>query len=385
MPFRTAYAQAETDNTVDNARRAAASIKHELASAPACVVLYFASTRYNPHVLAQEMREAFPDALTLGATDAGEGCDDKLMNNSVVAMAFDPGEFDHCRFGMILGNGQTASPEEGIFSSPEECLAHLARDTGRTVLDLDYREYVGLVLVECLTPYSESLIHRVGELTNVIFVGGVAGDDDKHQNEQVVFYNGKPYKNAAVMGLMKPKNGFGLAKTQAVELTGQVMTVTRADEEKRIVWELDNQPASEVYARLANVQPDATDNYHFATFPLALVADGEPFLRAAIQQVEGGGLLMFCTVKEGMRLAVTRSGDVIGTTAAALERKRAELGGINGIIHVNCTARHGILRRTGKEAEFAKLFRGIPVISFSSYGEIYIGPVSMTSTMILFR
>jgi hypothetical protein len=94
---------------------------------------------------------------------------------------------------------------------------------------------------------------------------------------------------------------------------------------------------------------------------------------------------MFAQVKEGTRLGLTHAGDVYTITKNVMEKALAEAGEVAAILHVNCSSRHTALKNQGRVEEFGKLFGVAPSVSFSSYGEIYVGIVAMTSTMILFR
>ena len=58
---------------------------------------------------------------------------------------------------------------------------------------------------------------------------------------------------------------------------------------------------------------------------------------------------------------------------------------VAAILLINCASRHTGLVNRGQLADFAALFSGGPSISVSSYGEVYVGVVAMTSVMIFFR
>lgn len=384
MSFRTAYAQFAAADLADNARRAAERVQDEFKGIPVAMVVYFAASNYDPDVLAATMRDAFPGAKTFGCTTAGEGVDAKLLNGSVVAMAFTADVFDYNEIALVVESVREAG-EEGVFASTDSAMLHLGRKLGQPLLQLSHREYVGFILADGLSFFSETLVERVGELTDVIFAGGIAGDDCRFQDGGRVFFQGRSYRRAAVIALWKPRKGFSLLKTQAVQLTDKKLTVTKADENRRIVWEFDGMPATPAYAKAAGLPPESASFEEFDDYPLALTIDGEPFLRGAVGQVAPNGLQLIHQVREGMRFTITRFGDIVDTAAKALEDKLRETGPVAAILHVNCVSRHSVLKKRGEEEAFAALFAGIPNIAFSSYSEIYVGLVGMTSTMILFK
>ena len=122
----------------------------------------------------------------------------------------------------------------------------------------------------------------------------------------------------------------------------------------------------------------------FIDWPLALMIDGEPFIRAATTVVDGGGIQVYMPPIEGLRYTVTRTRDVVEETRRALEAARAELGSISGILGCSCLLRDAQLRNEGRCQAYEEIFTGVPTVSFASYGEVYVSVVSQSSSMILF-
>lgn len=384
MSFRTTHARYTGLDTTDNARKAVERINGELAGFAPALLIYFASTAYDPDCLAAEMQKAFPGAVTMGATTAGEGVDGLYLGGSVVVMAFSENVFDYCRTALILGGGQRAT-EGDVFTSVDEAMGYLGGGLYMNLRNLSYRDYVGFVLADRMSFFSEATLERVGELTDVFFLGGFAGDDYKFDRSQRVFYRGRSYVSAAIVALWKPRNGFSLLKTQAVEMSRESLIITRADEYRRIVWEFNGEPAAQVYARWIGVAPDRLTPQDFDENPLAASADGEPFLRVPVRTVDGGGLEIYASVKEGTRLVPTRAGDILAVSRAALDEKFREGGPFSAMLNMDCVSRFTSLKRRNELSDYIEIFRSVPNISMASYGEIYIDIVSLTLTAILFK
>lgn len=382
--FRTTHAQFTAPDATENARLAVEAIKNDFSGFTPSLIVYFAATNYDPDALAAAMHAAYPAIVTFGCTSAGEAIDARCLNASVVAMAFDDAAFDFCATAAVLGDGQEATGES-VFSSVDAAATHLGCGLWQNLRDLDYREYVGFMLADSISFFSEAILDRLGELTDAFLVGGFSGDDYKFDGSQRVFYNGRAYRSAAGVALWKPRSGFSLLKTQAVDLTEHSLVITRADEYKRIIWEFNGEPAAPLYARLIGADPATMNVLDFDDHPLARVAEGEPFLQAVVQTVDGTGLRMFAAVKEGTRLMLTNAGDVEQTTARDLRKKIAEEGPFSAVLHVNCASRHTTMRKAGQCQAFARLFEGLPGIAFSSYGEIHVGLVALTSSMVLLK
>lgn len=387
MRFKTTFAQTPDGAPAANARAAVRKIRGDLAGADPAFVVFYAATDYDPDILAAEMHDAFPGAVTMGCTTAGEACDSRILKASVVAMAFSGEVFDFCETVVVTADERAAAAGGAdVFSDPDTAVEYLSRNLKTPLLDLDHREYVGFMLGDRLSAFAESVLECVGEKTNVFFAGGIAGDDGKfEEGTRLIFYRGKVYRNgAAALALWKPRNGFSVLKTQAVELTEKQFTITKADEERRTIWEFDGRSAAKTYAEAIGVRPEALSVHDYLQNPLGLVAEGEPYLIGVWGTAEGGGLEMLMQIREGMRLTLTRAGNVVGRTRADLEATMKK-GKPAAILHINCMARYETLRMEDQVEAFGQLFGDAPHIAFLSYGEIFANTIAITSVMIVFH
>lgn len=384
MRFKTAYALTANGTPVANAKEATRKLASELSGFPAALILFFAATDYEPETLAAEMHDAFPGVDTIGCTTAGESVDDRMLNASVVAMAFSREVFDYCEMAVVSNKDQKTGRSD-VFHTPAEAMRHLGRKLGHDLINTDYREYVGFMLADKISSFSEAVVEKAGEMTDVIFVGGIAGDDYRFNDSQRIFYQGHAMQSAAILALWKPRAGFSLLKTQAVDLTEHKMVITKADEENRIIWEFDGNDAAKRYADLLGIRVESMDIVDFDGNPLAVTADKEPYVKAIIKKVDDKGLQMFSSIHSGTTQTLTRAGDIYAVTKEVFENQKNEMDGCSAIVHINCSSRHYTLKKRGQVDEFGKIFSGVPSIAFSSYGEIFVGLVAMTSTMILFK
>jgi len=222
----------------------------------------------------------------------------------------------------------------------------------------------------------------IGNISNLMFVGGSAGDDLKFQKTHV-FAHGKAYTNAAVLLLVKPAKGFDLLKTQSFASSDKCLVATKVNETSREVLEFNNQPASLAYAQALDI-PESEAAEHFMDHPVGLIIDDEPYVRSP-QQIREQSMVFYCQVKEGMELHILDGKDIVSDTKKALEEKIAERGETpQAIINFNCILRTLELEKTGQTQAYADLFKDIPTVGFSTYGEQYIGHINQTATMVLF-
>lgn len=362
-------------STKDTVTDAVKDIADQLGSFETRQLIYFASSRYEPNAVSKAMQETFSAGSVFGCSSSGEIANGKMLKNSLVVMAFNSQAIkDTC-----------VSVVEDVKSadSIQNALDSLGSYFKTPIAAMDPHEYVGVILVDGLSFAEESLIEKIGDVTNVIFIGGSAGDDMKFESTHV-YANGKSYSNAAVLALMKPAKPFTFIKTQSFNDLGKTLEITSADEEKRVVHSINNQPAAQAYAEAVGTSLDDAPK-HFMHNPLGLIIEDEPYVRSPQQILADGSMKFYCGVSEGMELSLLESTNIIDDTRAALEAAREELGGISGIINFNCILRTLELYEKKQDSPYGALFASEPTIGFSTYGEQYIGHLTQTATMLVFK
>ncbi|MDD2338612.1 MAG: FIST N-terminal domain-containing protein [Geobacteraceae bacterium] len=338
------------------------------------MLIFFASSRFIPSAISQKVHEAFPDASVFGCSTAGEIVSGKMLKNSLVAMAFNATAVNDVKIE-VLENPKNENSVKKAFANFEDYFK-------TPMSELDPGKYVGLVFVDGLIGVEEKMNERICELTKVCFVGGTAGDDLKWESTYV-FANGKSYTNAAVFAVLKPGVPFTFIKTQSFCDLGKKLIVTKANESKREVIEFNNKPAVKAYAELLGAAAEEVMNL-FIHNPVGLVIDGMLFVRAP-QQIKGKSMVFYCRITEGMELSLLEATDIINDTRKALEKAQKDLGGISGIINIDCVLRTLELGQKQNIEEYGKLFTDIPTVGFNSYGEIYLGTLNQTATMLVFK
>ena len=365
MPIRTAYSTKPLPDAVTE-------LQNELGR-DARVVLFFASAGYDAAALSRQMQDAFPDACVAGCSAAGEIAQGKMLTGSVAAMVLDDATVEDAAVVAVENLGA----EIDIRGAFRELENHFQAGAA----DWDIGKYVGLVLIDGLSGAEERLMEKLGDSTDVFFVGGSAGDDMKFVATHVCA-GGKACSNSAVLVLLRLRRGFTIVKTQSFRRFGRSLTATGVDEARRTVIEFNHQPALDAYAEALGVRPEEAAG-HFFQHPLGLMVEGEPFVRSP-QKAEGGSIVFYCQIKQGMELEVLEATDIVADTRQAIE-EQAALGPIAGLIDFQCILRTLQLRQENRCDQYGAIFDGIPNAGFSTYGEAYLGHLNQTSTMLLFR
>ena len=368
MNMMTAY------STEESIQKAVDSMKQQFGDFDLKMIIFFSSPTFNPSELSKAMVDTFSGVNIFGCTTSGEIVSGSMLNNSVVAMAFNSQAIADVKIEVI------ENLREHIHLKPT--IESLEKYYHTPLSSMDYKEYVGIVLIDGLSGAEEKLMDMIGDATNVTVVGGSAGDNLKFETT-FVFANGNAYTDAAVLALIKPNVEFEIIKTQSFSVLDKELIATKVDEEKRQVIEFNGKPAVEAYSEaIGTTSKDVSD--YFMEFPVGLVIDEQPFVRSP-QQTHGESMVFYCNVKEGMNVSLLQSTNIIEDTAHAIKKTEEELGGISGIINFNCILRTLELQKEGTTKEYGEIFTNIPTVGFSTYGEQFIGHINQTATMLVFK
>jgi len=338
------------------------------------MVLYFASSKFDQVVFGDKMKKAFAGSTVIGCSTAGEIVSGKMLKESVVVMILGSDIIDDVNVRIIEDvKSQNTIPE--AFKAFEEYYK-----TSMSTMDIN--EYVGLILIDGLSVAEERIMDKIGNLTNVNFIGGSAGDDLGFKATYVCA-DGEVYTNAAVLALMKPATGFDIIKTQSFKNLDIQLTATKVDEASRTVFEFNGKPAAKAYAEALEIDVAEAED-RFMSNPLGLMVGDEPFVRSP-QKIVDGGIVFYCNIIEGMDLNILESGDIVKDTSKAIQVKEKDLGGIAGIINFHCILRTLELEKKDLTREYGEIFSDINTIGFSTYGEEFLGHINQTATMLVFQ
>lgn len=358
----------------ENVTEIASDIKTQLDNFDTKMLIYFASSVFEQQNLSKEMQATFESSVVFGCSTSGELVSGKMLKNSVVAMAFNSDAIEAVKVELIENINQKSNIKEA-FDSFEKYY-------NEPTATMDFSKYVGIVLMDGLSGLEEEIMDKIGDLTNITFIGGSAGDDLKF-SATYIYANGKTYTNAVLLALLKPKNGFDIIKTQSFITSDEKLIATKVSEKQRKVIEFNDNPATQAYAEALGVSCEKLADY-FMTNPVGLISDKEIYVRSP-KQIKDNSIIFYCNILEGMEVTLLKSGNIVKDTKKAVETKKKELGIVSGIINFHCILRTLELEQKGQTEAYGEIFSDIPTIGFSTYGEAYIGHINQTSTMLVFK
>lgn len=354
-------------------RKAAAEIKEQLHEFSQGLIIFFASSHYPSNLLSHEMKSHFNDNVIIGCTSAGELCNRHMLDHAITAMAISDSVIGKYSIG-LLENVNNMSRITSIFNSFQDYF----EEPYETMSPDDY---LGLILVDGLSNKEEQLLDYMNELCPIPFVGGSAGDNQAF-NETHIFFEGTSFTGGALLLMAKPNVPFVSLKTQSFDILPDTLVCTKADFDNRIVYEINNKPATKAYADILGVKEDKLEEY-FSVYPLGHIIDNDPYVRSP-RNIEGSAIHFYAGIVQNKPYHLLKANSIIADTKINLAEKAMAFGPIEGLINFHCILRTKELIVDNQMDYYGEIFRNIPSIGFSTYGEIYKNYVNQTSTMILF-
>ncbi len=369
MRFQNAY------STQTDIQGIMTDIKNQLNNEIPKVMLVFMSSNHDLEAINQALKATYQETLIFGCTTSGEITSGKMLKNGLVALAL--GED-------VIEKGQIEVLKD-IHQNPDVkgAIDRLRSALDTSVEEMDHTQHLGLILMDGMSGSEEKVMDAIGNETDLIFVGGSAGDDLKFKKTWV-FANGEVFENAAVLMVLKVKVPFEILKTQSFCPLDKDLMVTKVSDTGRGVLEFNGKPAIEAYSEALGIKEEDLAK-HFMTNPVGLVAGEDDIYVRSPQRVEGKELYFYCSIPEGMTVSVLKSTNIIEDTTMAIEKARERLGSLSALINFNCILRTLELEQESKTEAYGKIFENIPTVGFSTYGEAYIGHINQTATMVAFK
>jgi len=259
--------------------------------------------------------------------------------------------------------------------------ASLAREQALRAAATPGLRSFGVLLVDGLSLWEEYLASALYEaLGNVPVVGGSAGSRPG-QARPAVYHEGKFLEGAAVLALFETQSlTFKTFASQHFEPSERKLVVTLADPDKRVVYELNGEPAGHAYAKAIGVPTSELGPRHFACNPLLLNLGAQLLPRAIRRQNPDASLTLACAIEEGLVVSIAKSPDPVRVLEQALAEIEHHVPDAGVLLVFDCVLRRIELEARGLDVQVGELLARKHAVGFSSYGE-QVGPLHVNHTL----
>ncbi len=325
-------------------------------------IVYFFSVDFSQKELHKQILKRFPKVKCVGASMIGGWSPSGPLEKGITMMSLSSEEIEDVFISF----------QEGVKENPKKAGQNLFKDIktqiGSDLITPD--KYIGIILVDGLA-LGEAVLKELTSAKHFTMpiVGGAAADDLEFKNTYVA-YNGKQSNNAAALMVLKMKIPFYFNHYVHYVPTQEEFIVTLAEPDKRIIWEINNEPAAKFYANKLGLNSAEDINItHFSKNPLGVVIGGAVYTRSPNQVVDGKGLHFYCYIEAGTKMNLLKQSNIIKNANEALRDAKNYLGEIKGALLFNCVLRYLEMKEDHKLSDFAKVYSDFPFIGFNTYGE----------------
>jgi hypothetical protein len=331
-------------------------IRAQIAQSEPFTTVFFCSSTYDLPRLAAALRRAFPGAL-FGCTSSGQIGPTGFQRGGLTAVSLASRELTvtpHTIRPLSYASAQAAAIGRDVRAS-------------RDAAPPNSRAF-GLLLIDGLSLAEERVTSALYQaLGHIPLIGGSAGDDLAFEATHVLV-DGEFVQDAALLLLFETTLPFRTFRLQHFEASGVSLVITDAEPDRRVVTEINGEPAAEEYARLIGSTVASLNAEVFSLHPLMLKIGGEYYVRSIQRQNPDGSLTFFCAIEVGLVLRVGRGVDAIEAIEAGMA---AGARSPTIIFGCDCVLRRLEFEQRGIDAQVGALLARHRVFGFTTYGEQY--------------
>jgi hypothetical protein len=360
MAINTCYgASASTDPV-----RAVAELAAQTGSTGKDGLLFFSSPDVDLAVLGRELARTFR-CPTVGCTSSGH---------------FGPAGFQ--RSGISGGLRLRTYPVTPLAAYVDQvsCIAEDIRARSDATPDLNR---FGMLLVDGLSMAEERLVAALYQhVGNLPLIGGSAGDNLKFEHTHV-YVDGLFLSDAAVFTLFETTHPVATIKTQHFAAGSTELVITSADPERRIIHEMNGEPAARAYAEAIGQRIEALTPAVFSRHPLVLQLGGDAYVRSIQKVNDDLSLSCYCAIDEGLIVSIGRALDPLQTIASAMAELRRDVPEPALVLGCDCILRRLEFEQAAIDDDMSRLMAANLLFGFYTYGEQYNGlHVNQTLTAV---
>lgn len=357
MPHKVHFAHTE----LRDAAAAVADFAAQLGTSSPDAILFFCASSYDLTALGDALARTFT-APVVGCTSSGQ---------------IGPGGFHRCGLTGVAFSGGALRMRPFLVRPLSEhavqaaLIANALRaPVGRGTLGHRF----GLLLVDGLSMLEERLTASLYQsIGNIPIIGGSAGDNLHFERTFVYAGDGRFLDDAAVFAVIDSETEIHTFKVQHFLPSERQLVITEADPERRIIFEMDGEPAAIAYAEAIGVKVDALSSTVFSRHPLVLTRGGEQYLRSIQKLNQDLSLTCYCAIEQGLIVSIGRGVDPLTCLQSAFDDIRARIASPLVVIGCDCILRRLEYEGVGTDTAVGELLAHNNVVGFSTYGEQFNG------------
>ncbi|MEO1550251.1 MAG: FIST N-terminal domain-containing protein [Pseudomonadota bacterium] len=347
------------------------ALQGQLGVSDFSLVVLFVSPDADFAAIMEKAHQVWSGAQVVGCRTAGEIAQGQgYCDGSIVALGFPSSLFQVET--QIFQNIQKLDEREAIEAT---ILARTKLARQAQALPNEF----AMLLVDGLSLAEDRLVAALSSgLGPIQMFGGSSGDGVRFEDAPIAV-GAQVYNDAAVLVLVRTRCEAKVFSLNNFVPTDQRMVVTKADPNRRIVQEINAEPAAIELGRLLGKAPGQIDTFTFAENPMVVRFGDTHHVRAIKRVTDNGELEFFSAIDEGLVLTIAKGSDMVEHLDASLQ------GLSNGsapemVIACDCILRRIEAGQKQQTRAVSAVLRDHNVVGFSTYGEQF-GGLHVNQTM----
>jgi hypothetical protein len=342
--------------------RAAGELFDALWQPDCCLVLLFVSPGHDLKALAASLHARFRGITLGGCTTSGEIGPGGYHERSICGFSLGGPDFA-AALGLI----------ERVSRMDAADMQARVRGTRLAIYDsapwARHENLFAITLIDGMCGCEELVASAAcGALGGIPLRGGSAGDGLDFE-KTFVLHAGEFRTDCALIAVIATRRRFHAFKTEHFTASSEKCVVTGAFPRRRVVTEINAEPAAEEYARITGIGMAELTPAAFATHPMMVRVGEQGFVRS-IQRVNSDHSLTFlCAIDEGVVLSVGQCGDLEGDLARLFDDIEGKIGPPELVIAFDCILRVLELDQRLIRGRVGALMDRANAVGFSTYGE----------------
>ena len=326
------------------------------------LIVFFCSAEYDLAGIEAAIRRRGPHADVIGCTSAGEITPQGYLSGTITG-------FSLSRAGFAAASARIGGLHDISLTIGHDVVAalhHRLRDRQGP----DGRMFAFL-MADGESRHEDTLLSALyPSLGNIPLLGGTAGGTFDFRRS-MVFFDGRFHRDCALLVLIKTCHPFMPFTTSHFVPTETKMVVTEADPSRRIVSEINAEPAGREYARMVGLADEPLTPMIFARHPVVVKVGGCYYVRSIQKVNEDESLTFFCAIDTGIVLTVARSTNIMDDLHRTFGDITAAVGPPQLVIGCDCILRALELEEKQLKPAAGRVLMRHNAVGMSTFGEQY--------------
>lgn len=326
------------------------------------LIVFFCSAEYDLAAVEAAIRRRGSHAEVVGCTSAGEITPFGYLNGTIAG-------FSLSRAGFTAASARIDRLHDFSIAGGHGTVSMLRHRLREADADRSDAGTFAFLMADGESRCEDSLLSALYPCLGTIplFGGTAGGTPDFHRS--MVFHEGRFHHDCAVLVLIKTGHPFTLFTTSHFLPTDSKMVVTEADPQRRVVTEINAEPAGREYARMVGLAGEPLTPMIFARHPVVVRIGGSYYVRSIQKVNEDESLTFFCAIDSGIVLTVARSTPILDDLDRTLREVTGAVGPPQLVIGCDCILRSLELEEKQLKRAAGRTLALHNVIGMSTFGE----------------